>query len=97
MSGDLPHVCQKPDGSRLPSCDCPACGKQLNASAPSHSGQQGRPEPGDYAMCTNCAAFLRFTDDYTQRLMTELEIAEMDDSTRIQMMRARRFIQSLPP
>jgi hypothetical protein len=54
----------------LPPCLCPMCGKLLDACTPI-SNPKGKPEPGNFSVCTTCGVILKF--DKTLRLTLPLK------------------------
>ncbi len=95
MSEQLPRDVLNAEGDILPSSFCPSCGQNLDAATAVDPLDKARPKPGDYSVCLDCTSFLRFTDDYTVRLMTEAEVASMDDENRNLLVRVRKRIQQV--
>ena len=47
--------------SKVPPTACPGCGAVLDACC--STGETRDPRPGDYSVCTYCAAVLQFDDE----------------------------------
>lgn len=58
---------------------CPRCQEILDACT--GVGHDATPKPGDLSVCSPCGAVLEFTGDLSFRLMTDAEIAALDDET----------------
>lgn len=54
----------------MPSQTCPACNKLQDYLPDIHMALRP-PEPGDFGLCHNCGALLRFKDDLYCRVATE--------------------------
>lgn len=72
--------------------NCPNCHHKLNGAV-SVEDKTIKPEPGDASVCLYCGSFLILNHDLSVRLMTIEEVAELEDDTRITLMRVRRFIE----
>lgn len=62
---------------RTPPAVCPKCGYQMNAATPATPGTKTAPEPGDFSICIECAAALRFGPARCLREVTDEELAEL--------------------
>jgi transcription elongation factor Elf1 len=50
---------RRPDGSRLPTCACLACGHKLDAATLLDDDGK-RPEEGDFAVCIQCSHLMAY-------------------------------------
>lgn len=92
MSHELPPECLSGEGAELPISVCPSCGYRMDAATAVDAADPARPRPGDYSICLDCGSILVFLADYTHRLMTEEEAANLEDETRIQFQRIRKAL-----
>jgi hypothetical protein len=70
---------------------CPACNTPL-AFDPRHPlSPQNKPKAGSITVCAHCASFLTLDDRW--RLLSEEELADLNDEVRIRLNRARRAIE----
>ena len=70
---------------------CPDCKTELQYSS-CVRGEGSAPKLGDYSICGECGAFLRFGEKQQVRILTEDEIVEMDDDLRMTMIRTRNML-----
>jgi len=63
---------------------CPACSHVLE-EASAVDGKPTAPVPGDLSVCLYCARLLQFTEDLDVRVMTEADIAQLPNKTRIEV------------
>lgn len=76
--------------TETPASACPSCGATLDAAA---SPVEESPRPGDYSVCFECAAPLRYTDDMGLRLLTLGEVDRMEPDTSAQLQSLRDMIR----
>lgn len=60
-------------------CDCPACGKHIDAL---YSVMGGKPEAGSLLICADCYAVLEFQADLKLKALTEADLIFIDTSRR---------------
>lgn len=65
----------------MPPCLCPKCGIKLDMATGAVG--EAKPEPGDFSMCIECGALLRFDDTLHSRIATAADIGEMSMPERI--------------
>ena len=85
------------DTFRVPLCHCPHCGEKLDAASLFGKQKADRASPGDFSVCINCAAVLRFRDDLTLRATTLGEHKEADPEKLDQIMKAILFCKKMNP
>ena len=66
------RMAEGPFTTRMPASTCPNCRATLDAA----TGAQGPVEPGDFSVCANCRAVLRFQDDFSVRMAEPEEISD---------------------
>lgn len=76
--------------TRYRETNCPACETKLDACT--GVNHDDTPKEGDVTLCIGCGSFLAFGPELQLRILTDAEIGELDDDTRITMQRARRAI-----
>ena len=77
------------DGGPPPAC--PECESVLDAATINEDGAV--PSPGDWSVCFECGAILRFTDDLRMRLAEDTDLASTDDETREHLTRAQAYVR----
>ncbi len=75
---------------------CPQCRKILDM-ATGVSNPEARPTVGSLSVCAYCFSFLQFGEGLILRALTEAEIGALPDDARIELQRARRIMQQMPP
>lgn len=73
---------------------CAGCGMELDISTALNTHERRAPVQGDVTVCGHCGAFLRFGDQLTFVVMSVEDIAALPDHIRIDMQRARRFVEN---
>lgn len=76
--------------SRIVEQECKGCGHRVDVAMALDGGYV--PEPGDATVCCYCGTFMVFEEGLALRLMTEEDIAELEDGLRMDMVRMRRII-----
>jgi hypothetical protein len=76
--------------TRLDDDNCPKCGYNLSAAT---SDVGATPEPGDYSICIECYAFLRFDDNLKLIALTEEELDELPQEIFMVLIDARCKLQ----
>lgn len=56
---------------------CPKCGYSMDKVL-SNAARERKPQPGDFALCFNCAAILAFTDDLGLRCANAQELDDLN-------------------
>ncbi len=78
--------------THIPRSACPPCGYEMDTASPAGGGG-AIPEEGDFTMCINCGATLRFNADLTLRSATLADIETLDPEAAMQLGKARGFIE----
>jgi len=78
------------NASRVPESRCPSCFK-LGDAATEIRNQLVQPQPGDFSICWNCGALLRFDADLTTVLAADM--SELTDEQRREVERAQASIR----
>lgn len=77
--------------SSTPRFPCPRCGKPHDeATAYKHDCS---PQPGDFLICIDCGALLRFTADLRQEALGPIEIALLPSDLREEILTAQVAIR----
>jgi hypothetical protein len=71
-----PRVRRAKDGKVLPESRCPNCGHLIDAASPT-PGDEGRPQPGDIAVCIQCRHVALFDEAMRLRPPTPDELKEI--------------------
>lgn len=75
---------------------CPTCGNILDGASHFYNPlSETMPKANDLAVCVYCGSFLTYTASLCLRLLTPDEIVALSDSARIDIIRAREFIDSI--
>ena len=74
---------------------CPMCRYTLDAA--SQLGGNAAPKPGDFSVCLNCGALLRFNLDLSLAMALVQELDALDAETRTTLLRARSAIRQRGP
>jgi hypothetical protein len=56
---------------------CPKCGYSMDKVL-SNAARERKPQPGDFALCFNCAAICAFTDDLGLRCANAQELDDLN-------------------
>lgn len=70
--------------------NCPSCGHPFDADTSVFG--EGRPRPGDLALCIGCGAFLRYSADLTRRLLADSEFNSLPEQIKAQLRCGRKAI-----
>lgn len=81
---DIPHT-------RLPVQPCPECDHPLDAHA--SVDEHVPPRPGDYCVCLECAAILRFDPRLKLSAVADLDAEEPDDDIKFVLRRAQQHVR----
>ena len=73
---------------------CPCCGYLMNAAS-SVDDNTHAPVPGDYSVCLQCGAFLRFGSRLRLGRISKLEMEQMDADTLMELSRVQRAISTM--
>jgi hypothetical protein len=79
--------------TRYRETSCPVCETKLDACT--GVNHDDTPREGDVTLCIGCGSFLVFGPELQLRPMTDAEVGDLDDETRITLQRARRSILEL--
>ncbi len=77
---------------------CPACGYQLDAAArltTQDDGEERGPQAGDYTVCIECAALLRFKEGLELMELSAADLEAMDAGGLMELMHVRRTVLKL--
>ncbi len=66
----------------LPDDRCPACGKELDAAAPTKGNTRDVPVPGDISLCFGCGEVLWFDAQMKHQVLPAERLAAFDDDFR---------------
>jgi hypothetical protein len=70
---------------------CPACRGAIVFDPRHPLNPDNKPKPGALTVCAGCASFLKLDGEW--RLLTEEELADMNDETRNRLISNRRMIE----
>jgi len=85
--------------TRTPDALCPVCGYHMDHAA--SVGTKAKPTPGDFSLCLDCGAFLRFDKTLQLVLATDAELeSDLNPKSFATAKRAQNLIRKrgrLPP
>lgn len=73
----------------MPVTCCPVCANKLNAATGAKA-----PKAGDLSICFVCSALLTFNDDMTVRSLSDVELKELDTTTRVKLLHLRDQVRA---
>jgi hypothetical protein len=91
-------VSRRPKSYRVPASFCPRCGHTLDACSATLS-RGGKPKPGDFTFCIECANMLTFDAELRVRVPAPGEVAAACAQTpglREKLDTTERLLRSLP-
>ncbi len=80
--------------THLPPDECPVCHGYLDAAGPITNAKV-QPKPGDYSLCINCGALLRFDPGMRLQVVPDDDLLELPKGDVERLRRVQEMIQAL--
>lgn len=80
---------QLPDGNR-----CPRCGRGASTATDVNPERDAALEPGDFAVCLNCAEILRLTEGYGLRRLAPGEFEALPPKAQGELVRTQLRVRA---